>query len=105
MRLFEFAFLFDQNRSRRTRFARIKCLGSHGRATFTTIKRSADQFKQARVVHVAGRCYDEIVVRKLARVKTHSGFVIKSRNGFPRAFDWPAKWLVRKVRRVEELAK
>src|SRR6185369_5429726 len=104
MRLFEFAFLFDQNRSGRTRFARLECLRPHRRATLTTVKRSADQFKQTCVIHVSGRCYDEIVVRKLARVKTYRSLVVESRNSLPRTFDWTAEWLVREIRRVEELS-
>src|ERR1044071_10485421 len=87
MRLFELALLFDQNRSCGTRSARLKCLRSHRRATLTTVKRRANQFKQSLMIHVSGRGDDEIVVRKLARVKTDSGFVIESRNGFPRTFD------------------
>jgi len=100
MRLFELTLLFDQNRSCRTRFARLQCLRSHGRAAFTTVKRSADEFQQTLVIDVSGRCYDEIAVRKLTSVKTNSSFVIESRNGFSRTFDRATEWLIRKVRQL-----
>src|SRR6185295_10761428 len=91
MRLFEFAFLFDQNGRRRARSARLNCLRPHSCATFTTVKGSADQLEQSCVIDVSGRRYDEIAVGKLARVEADGRFVVESRNSFSRAFDWTAE--------------
>src|ERR1700752_5430733 len=104
MRLFELAFLFDQNRSCRTRFAWRNRLWPHGGATFTTVKRGANQLKQTLMIDVSGRGYDEIAVGKLACMKADGGFVIESRNCFPRAFDWTAEWLGWGVSRGEEVS-
>src|ERR1700741_1643124 len=102
MRLLEFAFLFDQYRSCGTWLAGLNRLWPNRGAAFTTIKRSADQFKQTLVIDVSCRSYDEIAVRKLAGVEPNGCFVIESRNSFPRPFDRAAEWLVREICRVEE---
>src|SRR6185369_4497672 len=53
---------------------------------------------------ISRRSDDEIVVIKLACMKTDGSFVIESRDGFPRAFDRPAERLIGEISSVEKLS-
>src|SRR6185369_16488073 len=79
VRLFELALLFDQNRRGWSRFAGVESLRPNARAAFTTVKRLSDQLDQSLVIDIPGRRDDQVVVIKLARVKTNGDFVIESR--------------------------
>src|SRR5215213_6701316 len=81
VRLFEFTFLFDQDRCGWSRLTGIDSLRPQSGATLATIKRTSNQIDQTRVIHVSGRGDDEIGIRKLARVKADGDLVVKGRNG------------------------
>src|SRR5689334_17288284 len=102
MCLFELTLLFDQDRRCRTRAATIDRTRSRGCATLAAVERSAHELDQTIMIDVSRRSDDEVAVRELLRVKSDRGFVIKSRNGFARAFDRAPERLVRKVSSVEE---
>jgi hypothetical protein len=56
------------------------------------------------MVNVSGCGYDEVAVRKLARMKRDGSFVIEGGNRFSRAFDRAPERLIREIRGVEEFA-